>query len=66
VQRHRYKQINLLEKRACLQCGISKPDHYRIKLGFVILECLHHILQRFRISAGTGNPIKMNLLTTAT
>jgi hypothetical protein len=26
------------KKRACLQSGIRKPDHNRVKLGLVILE----------------------------
>ena len=66
MQRHGHKEIDILKKCACLQRGVRKPDHYRIKLGFVILECLHHILQRLRISAGPCNPVKMNLLTAAT
>ena len=45
MQRHRNKKIDIIKKRARLQSGIRKPDHYRIKLGPVILERQNHLPQ---------------------
>jgi hypothetical protein len=45
MQGHWHKNVDIIEKRACLQRGIRKPDHNRIKLGPVILERQNHLPQ---------------------